>query len=511
MSLALLGIDIGTSGCKALLLGVDGQILAARTALYGVSSPKPGWSEQDPEIWVNGARTAIADVLAAQPGIEILAIGLSGQMHGLTALDAKGDVLRPAILWNDQRGAEEGRAITAALGGLDGLLAETNNRMLSGYTGSKISWMRQHEPALFERLRHVLNPKDYLRYRLTGEFATEVSDASGTGLFNVRQRQWSKKVIAATGLDANCLPPCFESTEVSGHTSPLGARLFGLPVGVPVVGGGGDAVVQTLGAGVIHPNEVQSTIGTAGVLACVLAKNTKNPQGKLQVFCNVVPDSWHCMGVTLNAGGALAWLRQTIQQFAALGEAANSQISYERMLECAVKSPAGANGLIFLPYLYGERCPYPDPQARGSFIGLTNRHTESDIIRSVLEGIVFSLKDISVLMAQMGVNYNRILASGGGARSDFWRQIQADIFDCEVATTSGAAEGGALGAAFVAGLGKGVWATAQEAVSCCQTLHVQTPHLPTTRRYDSLFKIYHLLYETLSESFSALAATQLDD
>jgi xylulokinase len=507
---ALLGIDIGTSGCKALLLGRAGTVLATHTATYDVSTPRPGWSEQDPESWIQGARTAIAGVVAKRPGAEIVAIGLSGQMHGLTPLDENHQVLRPAILWNDQRNAAECAEITEAVGGLSALLAATNNRMLPGYTGGKIVWMRKHEPELFKRLRHVLNPKDYLRLRLTGELATEVSDASGTGLFDVRRRAWSVRVMEAAGIDPALLPACHESQVVSGRISASAAKLFGLAEGLPVVGGGGDSVIQTIGSGVIDPGDLQTTVGTAGILACALDAPHDNPDGRLQVFCNVAADRWHCMGVSLNAGGALSWLRGLAQGFGDLTEAGWHDIAFDRLMERAADSSAGARGLVFLPYINGERCPYPDPEARGAFLGLTTRHNESDMIRSVLEGVVFALRDMYALMADAGISATRIRASGGGAASPFWRQIQADVFGCDVVTTEGAAEGGAFGAAIVAGIGTGIWPDATTAASHCQTVSRQSPSAREQETYAKMFEIYRTLYPTLQDTFRKLANPAFD-
>ncbi|HET9070231.1 MAG TPA: xylulokinase, partial [Amaricoccus sp.] len=446
MTQALLGIDIGTSGCKALLIGTDGAVIAASTATYPLSQPRPGWSEQDPALWIEGAREAVAGVLAKSGSLEILCIGLSGQMHGLTPLDAGHRVLRPAILWNDQRNGAECEAITEAAGGLEALLTVTDNRMLVGYTGGKILWMRNHEPELFARMALVLNPKDYLRLVLTGESATEVSDASGTGFFDVRRRGWATGLIEAAGIDPAILPPAFESQEVTGRVSPEAAARFGLPAGIPVAGGGGDSVIQTIGSGVIAPGELQTTIGTAGILAAALDGPAENPDGRLQVFCNVAADKWHCMGVSLNAGGAMGWFRDT----AARG------IDFDALTAEAAASPPGARGLLFLPYLNGERCPHPDPVARGAFVGLTARHGRGDMARSVMEGVVHAFADMHALMRPMGIAGRIVKASGGGARSTLWRQMQADSFGCDVVTTEGAAEGGAFGAALVAGLAAGV-------------------------------------------------------
>jgi xylulokinase len=502
---ALLGIDIGTSGCKALLIDGEGVVLASHTETYGLSQPRPGWTEQDPASWIDGARAAVAAVLAERPEAELAAVGLSGQMHGLTPLDAGHKVLRPAILWNDQRNGAECDAITECAGGIQGLLARTNNRMLVGYTGGKIIWMRDHEPDLFGRLRHVVNPKDYLRLVLTGEIATEVSDASGTGLFDTRERRWASGLLELLDLDAAILPPCHESHVVSGKVGRSGAALFGIPEGTPVVGGGGDSVIQTIGSGVITPGALQTTIGTAGIVAAALDAPVANPDGRLQVFCNVAPSKWHCMGVSLNAGGAMEWFRTMLAGFRG-GEAPSAK----DMAAIAANAPAGSHGLVFLPYLNGERCPHPDPSARGGFVGLTARHEAADMARSLMEGVTHSLFDIYRLMEAAGIGRSIIKASGGGARSALWRQMQADLFGCDVVTTEGAAEGGAFGAALVAGVGVGVWADAVEAAKSCRAVTRETPDAAGAAAMREAFAIYAGLYDDLSGAFSALSGSGLD-
>ncbi|WP_336801888.1 xylulokinase [Kaistia sp. MMO-174] len=506
MTTALLGIDIGTSGCKALLIDADGSVLASSTATYGLSQPRPGWTEQDPALWIEGARQSVASVLAERRDVEIAGIGLSGQMHGLTPLDEAHRVLRPALLWNDQRNGAECAEITEKAGGLEALLALTNNRMLVGYTGGKILWMRHHEPELYAKLRHVVNPKDYLRLVLTGEIATEVSDASGTGLFDVRKRTWSTPLLDRLDIGPALLPACHESQVVTGRVNRSGSALFGLPEGIPVVGGGGDSVIQTLGSGVMMPGELQTTIGTAGIVASALEAPEDNPGGRLQVFCNVAPDSWHCMGVSLNAGGAMSWFRDAM---GSLGQGAEKP-SFDEIVARAAASPAGAKGLFFLPYLYGERCPHPDPIARGAFVGLTARHDGGDMARSVMEGVTHALRDIHGLMQRIGMQHSVIKASGGGARSSLWRQMQADLFDCEVVTTEGAAEGGAFGAALVAGVGTGIWPDAKTAAALCRPLTRQLPDRETGDTLRRAFAIFEGLYPALSQSFAAIAEARLD-
>jgi len=505
MTECLLGIDIGTSGCKALLVGLDGAVLASRTETYPLSQPRPGWSEQDPADWVDAARRAVGALLAHAPGLSVTAIGLSGQMHGLTPLDEAHRVLRPAILWNDQRNGAECAQATERAGGEAALLALTNNRMLVGYTGGKILWMRAHEPELFGRLAHVLNPKDYLRLVLTGERATEVSDASGTGLFDTRARRWSAELLDRLDLSPDLLPPAYESSAVSGRLSASGAALLGLPEGIPVVGGGGDSVIQTIGSGVIAPGEIQTTIGTAGIVACALDQPSDNPGGRLQVFCNVDPVKWHCMGVSLNAGGAMNWFRGLAADFAG-GEAP----SFDALVARAATSPAGAKGLLFLPYLFGERCPHPDPAARGAFVGLTARHGAADMTRAVMEGVVHGLFDIFAVMEEAGIGRGIVKASGGGARSQLWRRMQADLFGCDVVTTEGAAEGGAFGAALVAGVGIGVWPDATRAAAVCRSVTRDEPNPETGAVLDAANRIYRTLHSALAQVSTDLGHPRLD-
>lgn len=488
---AILGIDIGTSSCKALLLDTDARVRATAVADYPVSQPQPGWSEQDPQDWVKGAGTAIKAALEAAGHPRIEGIGLSGQMHGLVALDNQSAVIRPAILWNDQRNAAECATFIETMGGLDALLAETRNTMLTGYTGGKIAWLKAHEPAAFARLAQVLNPKDYLRFRLTGEIATEGSDASGTGLFDVARGRWSERAANAVGIDLSVLPTCVASTDRTGTVSEDAAQTFGVAAGTPVFGGGGDAVIQTLGSGVFAPGDLQVTIGTAGVVAGLADAPLDNSQGHLQVFRNVLPGQWHTMGVSLNAGGAFAWFADLCR---GLTGSSQSGPDFATLVELAAGSPAGARGAFFLPYLNGERCPHPDPSARGGFVGLTTGHGAADVARSVLEGVVFSLAEIAGLMADEGVRSDRVLASGGGTRSPLWCQIIADVFDAEVLTDESAAHGGALGAAIVAGLGHGLWTSPEAAYPPAEDLRRYQPDPSREATYRQAFATFRRLY-----------------
>ena len=462
----IMGIDIGTSGCKTLIIDDRGRVVARATEEYPLSTPHPGWSEQQPEHWwqavISTVRRVVKDFEKAG---DIKVIGLSGQMHGLVALDRNGSVLRPSILWNDQRTGRQCQEIHDAVGGIDGLLKLTNNQMLPGYTGGKILWVRQHEPQVYEQIRVCLNPKDYIRHRLTGEYATEVSDASGTGLFDVRRRTWCDPLLDRLNIPKDWLPRCYESPEISGRLRSDAAVELGLPSGIPVAGGGGDAVVQTTGTGLVKEGILGTTIGTAGVVAMALDRYYDNPGGRLQIFCNNMPNTWHTMGVTLAAGGSLRWVRDCFGGAEREVTRWTGEDVYDLFAREAGQAAPGSEGLLFLPYLIGERCPHPDPQARGGFIGLTLRHDRRHILRSVFEGVIFSLNDVAEIIREMGLSITQIRTSGGGALSDLWRQIHADVFNQEVVTVSGSAEGGAYGAALVAGAGAGICDDLQPAVS----------------------------------------------
>jgi xylulokinase len=501
-----MGIDIGTSGCKALIIDGQGNVEAKATEEYPLSTPHPGWSEQDPEHWWQAVKSTVRLTLKDFNYLnDIKAIGLSGQMHGLVALDKDDQVLRPCILWNDQRTGKQCREIHEAVGGVDKLLKLTNNRMLPGYTGGKILWVRENEPQLYEKIRVILNPKDYIRFRLTGEYATEVSDASGTGLFDVRKRDWCYPLLDRLQIPKDWLPRCYESPEVSGRLLVNIASELGLPAETPVAGGGGDAVVQTTGTGLVEAGILGTTIGTAGVVAMALDRCYDNPGGKLQVFCNNMPDKWHTMGVTLAAGGSLRWLRDMLGGAEQEVSKWTGEDVYELFSKEASQAAPGSEGLLFLPYMIGERCPHPDPQARGSFVGLTLRHNRCHILRSVLEGVIYSLNDVTELIREMGLPITQIRTSGGGALSNLWRQIHADVFNSEVITVSGSAEGGAYGAALVAGAGAGIWPSVEEAAQVVTAETLNKPIEAQTKIYHRLYSVYRSLYGTLKDSFDQIA------
>lgn len=508
----MIGIDIGTSGSKTVIIDELGRVAAEDTGEYGLSIPQTGWCEQNPEDWWQAVRTSLSKLAAlfapggrlAQTG-EVIGIGLCGQMHGLVMVDGQGRVLRPCIIWADQRSSDECDEITQLAGGEEALLELTNNRMLTSYTGGKILWVRKHEPDLFERTRRMLNPKDYIRYRLTGEYATEVSDASGTGLFNVRERTWSHRLLTLLGLPEQLLPDCHESTEISGSLLPYLARELGLPENLPVVGGGGDAIIQSTGTGLVRGGVLSATIGTGGQICAALDQFQGNQAGRLQVFCNVMPGKWHAMGVMQTAGAALKWLARLLDE-----EQLNSGFDdidrFARMDRVAARTEPGAKGLIFLPYLNGERCPHMDPAARGGFVGLNLQHGQGHLVRSVLEGVAFGLRDISGLIAGHGQAQasGQILFSGGGAKSSLWRQILADVLGKEVLTMQAAAYGGAYGAALVAGTGLGVWRSVEEAASLLVVETSCRPEPDSVETYNRLFPIYTSLYSSLSPAFSQL-------
>ncbi len=505
----LIGIDVGTTACKTLLVNQEGKIVATETEGYPLYSPRHGWSEQVPEDWWTAVKATVQRLMAAHPEAagSLAGVGLSGQMHGLVPLDRDGQVIRRAILWNDQRTEAQCGQIYAKAGGIEGLLEYTNNRMLPGYTGGKILWLREHEPQHYERMVKFVNPKDYIRFRLTGELATEVSDASGTGLFNVRARTWSRPLFELLDIPFGMAPTCYESVGVSGTVRAEVAEALGLPKGLPVVGGGGDAVIQTLGTGVVTSDVLMTTIGTAGIISTACETFRKNPQGKLQLFCNVIPNRWHAMGVTLSAGGSLRWARDLFGAAEAEVAQQSGEDVYALISREAESSAPGANGLLFLPYLIGERCPHIDPNARGAFIGLSLTSRRRDLFRAVLEGVIFSFRDVADVFTSLGWDYRYIATSGGGAQSPLWRQIHADIFRKRVVTVSGSIGGAAYGAALVAGVGLKVWPGFETACRLMGTETETQPAEASCRLYDRYYELYRGFYPMLKPGFTALSAS----
>ena len=503
----LLGIDVSTTGAKALLIGERGDVLASATEEYPLYTPYPLWSEQNPEDWWLGTQRAVRRVLAC-PGVsaaDISGIGLTGQMHGLVLLDKQDSLLRPAILWNDQRTGPQCVEITRSAGGVERLLALTANPVLPGFTAPKVLWVRENEPSTYGRVAHILLPKDYIRFRLTGEFATEVSDASGTSLFDVANRRWSSAMAELLQVPMDWLPQCTESTVVSGAISLTAAQATSLRPGTPVVGGAGDQAAQGVGSGVVQPGVISVTSGTSGVVFAFQDAFAVEPHGRVHVFCHAVPNKWHAMGVMLSAGGAFRWFRDALAQSEIAEATANGLDPYDLLVGEAATVEPGSEGLLFLPYLTGERTPHPDPNARGAFVGLTLRHGKGHLVRAVLEGVSFGLRDSLELIRALGVPIDQVRASGGGARSDLWRQIQADVFNTELVVIN-ITEGAAFGAALLAGVGAGVYSNVQEGVSTTiRVVSRTTPQRESVEVYQRLYPLYRGLYGALKSTFDALA------
>lgn len=502
----LIGIDIGTTGTKTLLCDEKGNIIARALAEYPMATPKPGWAEQNPEDWWNATVTTIKEVLhnASVRPEEIKGIGLSGQMHGAVALDREHKVLRPCIMWCDQRTAAECDYITDKVG-KDKLVEITCNPALTGFTAPKIIWMRNKEPRLFEKTDKFLLPKDYIRFRLTGTFATEVSDASGTTLFDVWKRCWSKEILESLELSSDLLPEVFESPIVSGQICNVAAAATGLPAGTPVVGGGGDQAAGAVGNGIIRSGIISSTLGTSGVVFASTDEVKLDPKLRVHTFCHAVPGKWHVMGVMLAAGGSFRWLRDTIAGEEKEAAARTKVDPYEIMTTEAAKVKPGSEGLIFLPYLMGERTPYADPFARGVFFGLTVRHQKAHLIRSVMEGVSFGLRDSLEIMKELSIDIQQVRASGGGARSTLWRQIQADINNTAMVTIN-VDEGPAFGVALLAGVGAKIYQDVAEA--CKRTIKdvsYTNPVAENVPLYENYYRIYRTLYPILKENFTSLA------
>jgi xylulokinase len=507
-----LGIDVGTSGTRALLCDRSGTIRASATAPHTSHLPRPGWSEQDPDEWwratVASVRSALAQLGRSSDGREqgvVVGIGLSGQMHGSVFLDKSDRVIRPAILWNDQRTANECSEIEKRAGGRKKLLKLVANPALTGFTAPKILWLRKHEPRSFDRARHVLLPKDYVRLRMTGEYATEVSDASGTLLLDVAKRTWCKPLLDKLDLDLSLLPACFESDEVSGTVSAVAAGELGVAAGTPVVGGGGDQAAGAVGNGIVKPGVISATMGTSGVVFAYAGKVQVDPEGRVHTFCHAVRGKWHVMGVVLSAGGSLQWFRNQLGS-AEMSEAKERAVdAYELLTAQAAQAPPGSEGLIFLPYLTGERTPHADPDAKGAWIGLTVRHGRAHLVRSVLEGATYAMRDSLEIIKDMGVPIRQIRLSGGGARSPFWRQMQADVYGQRVVTIN-AEEGPAYGVALLAMVGTGAYKSISEA--CDATIRVvgQTdPDRPSVSKYNRAYPVYGNLYRALRDEFKTLS------
>ena len=501
MPMYVLGIDVGTGGTRALIMGTHGRVFASATAEHEpFASPHPGWAEQHPEDWWRAAGIAIRKALAQGhlKGDQISCVGFSGQMHGAVMLDASGGVVRPALIWCDVRTEKQCRDLTARMGA-DQLIRLTCNPALANFTVTKLLWTRENEPENWKRVRSVLLPKDYVRFRLTSEKATDVADASGTLLLDVARRQWSTEVLQAAEIDRSLLPALHESAEVCAKISAAGAEATGLSVGIPVVAGAGDQAAGAIGMGVVTPGTVSATIGTSGVVFAATDRPALDPKGRLHTFCHAVQGRWHVMGVTQAAGLSFRWFRD---QFAPLASA-DGQDPYDRLTCEAATVPPGSAGLLWAPYLMGERTPHLDPAARGVLAGLTASHTRAHVIRAILEGVAFSLKDTFAIFAEMNVPVKSIRLGGGGARSPLWRQIQADVYGQEVGIVE-VEEGAAFGAAILAGVGAKFWPSVDAACnSVVRVVECVSPIPANVATMNVAGNAYRRIYPAMKSIFTA--------
>ncbi len=491
-----IGLDIGTTGARALAVDAAGEVLAEATADYPLLSPRPGWSEQNPEGWWDATRTVLASVAGAvnEP---VVGLGLTGQMHGAVFLDAEDRVIRPALLWNDQRTAEQCLEITERVG-RDRLLALTGNPALTGFQAPKLLWLREQEPANFKQVAHVLLPKDFIRLRLSGEFATDASDAAGTLLLDLHRRDWSREILDALELPVKWLPEVCEGPDVAGYLRADVASEVSLPAGIPLAAGAGDNAAAAFGVGIIKPGLVSSSIGTSGVVFAHTSGFTPDPSGRLHAFCHAVPGGYHLMGVILSAGGSLRWWRDVL----------GGRLTYDALAELAASAPAGAEGLLFLPYLTGERTPLLDPFARGAFFGLTARHGLAHLTRALMEGVVYGMKSSLEIMSDLGLAPKQIRAVGGGARSALWRQLQADIYGIPVYQTA-VEEGPAYGAALLGGVASGLFRSVDEACSVIRVrAEVSEPDARRTRQYRGYYELYKSLYPATAAAMRQLSGAR---
>jgi xylulokinase len=490
-----IGIDVSTTATKALLADSGGQVVAVSATEYPFETPRPLWSEQHPGLWWDGAQKSIRAVLQTS-GIDpaqVGGIGLTGQMHGLVLLDEAGEVLRPSILWNDQRTQAQCDEIHRRIG-RERFIQITGNVALTGFTAPKILWVKENEPDVYAKAAHILLPKDYVRYKLTGEFGMDKADGAGTVLMNLKARDWSDEVLAALEIPRAWMPPLYEGPQITGQLTPEAAEATGLKPGTPVMAGGGDQAAQAVGVGAVTEGIVALTLGTSGVVFATANGAFIEPEGRLHAFCHSVPGKWHLMGVMLSAAGSLRWYRDTFAP----------GVGFDDLLAPAAQVPAGSDGLLFLPYLTGERTPHPDPLARGALVGLTVRHGLAHCTRAVLEGVAFGLKDSFELMKSSGLGAIRqVRVSGGGAKSPLWRQILADIFGCELVTVN-TTEGAAYGAALLAAVGAGKYPDVETACQAAiQVTGSTLPNAEQVKAYDKVYPLYQGLYPALTPTFHA--------
>jgi xylulokinase len=501
MPLYVLGIDVGTGGTRALIVDEQGRIVAAATEEHQpFASPKIGWAEQHPADWWRAASVAVRKALtqANLRGDQISCVGLSGQMHGAVMLDSEGEVVRPALIWCDVRTERQCQELNERIGA-ERLIQLTCNPALPNFTLTKFLWVRENEPENWKRVRSVMLPKDYVRFRLTGERAIDVADASGTLMLDVAKRRWSPEVLQAAEIDASLLPAVFESQVVCGKVSVAGAGATGLAAGTPAVAGAGDQAAGATGMGIVTPGAVSATIGTSGVVFAATDRPALDPRGRLHTFCHAVPDRWHVMGVTQAAGLSLRWFRDRFESTSS----PSGGDPYEKLTAEAASVRPGSDGLLWAPYLMGERTPHLDADARGALVGLTASHTRAHIVRAILEGVAFSLKDTFTIFAEMKVPVKSIRLGGGGARSPLWRQIQADVYDHEVEMVE-AEEGAAYGAALLAGVGAKFWPSVDAACdSVVRVVHRIYPNPENAETMQKNYAAYRRIYPAVKSIFSS--------
>lgn len=491
-----LGIDSSTTATKALLMDEMGQVVGVASSEYTYETLHPLWSEQSPHLWWEAAVKSIRNVLAesAIAPLDVKGVGLTGQMHGLVLLDARGEVLRPAILWNDQRTGPQCDQIRARIG-KERLIQITGNDALTGFTAPKILWVQQSEPHIYQQIAQILLPKDYVRFRLTGRYALDRAGGAGTIMFDLKNRDWSPEILDTLEINPYWLPPTFEGDALTGEISLEAATATGLVAGTPVFGGGGDQAAGAVGMGAVTEGVVSVSLGTSGVVFAAVDSPVIEPQGRLHAFCHALPDKWHLMGVMLSAAGSLRWYRDTFAP----------GLDFDRLLMPAQEIPPGSEGLLFLPYLTGERTPHPDPLARGAFVGLTVRHSLPHTTRALLEGVAFGLRDSFELMKEIGLGeITQVRLSGGGAKSPLWRQILADIFEIELVTVN-TTEGAAFGAALLAATGAGIFPDVE--IACQRTIRITGVTQPTqnSAAYRQIYPLYRSLYPALQSSFEGIS------
>ncbi len=502
---ALIGIDIGTSGVKAVLIDESGRVIASAYAEYPLALPQPGWAEQYPEDWVQAAVHTIRELLAKAPGMagEVRGLALSGQMHGLVCLDKEGGVLRPAILWCDTRTSPQCHQVEEALGGTAGVVRQTFNAALEGFTLPKLLWVKQHQPDVFQRIHTILLPKDYVRFRLTGERGMDLSDAAGTLLLDVGRQEWSAEVAAAVGVDLRILPPLGQSSAIAGILTDAMAAATGLPAGLPIAFGGADNACAAVGTGVVREGTMAVSIGTSGTVIMPVTRPVYDPQGRLHTFLHAVPRVWYVMGVMQAAGLSMKWVKDNFCELEASVAGDAGQDVYDILTAEAAAIAPGAEGLLWLPYLNGERTPHMDPNARGVLFGISPRHTKAHVVRAVMEGVAFGLKDSLMLMDELGISVSEIRITGGGGHSPLWRQIIADVFQKPVSTVNGD-EGPALGAAIIAGVAVGVFPDFPSATGRhIRVEETSEPNPLLAKDYQQSYERFGRLYRALQEEFAA--------